>query len=281
MSTKLTGKVVAIAGGSRGIGLATAERFRAAGAKVAIGARNLDHARSAAGRIGATAHRLDVTDPVSVQAFVKAVEAEHGDLDILVNNAGEMLVGRFEHESDDATAHQINVNLLGTLNGMKAVLPSMRARGHGHVINMVSAVGMIGLPGCATYSAAKHGVVGLSEGVRAELRGSGVRLSIVLPIPARTELTSGVGKGRFVPLLTADDIARKVVATARHPRRYNVYVPGWTNPVTRSLFLLPQSWRDAMGRFLKADQLLRTTDAAARRRYEERVLTSSGNGAGA
>ncbi|MGW6454914.1 SDR family oxidoreductase [Streptomyces sp. NPDC055078] len=281
MPKDLTGKVVAITGGSRGIGLATAEAFLAAGAKVAIGARDLGHARTAATRIGATAHELDVTVPAGVQAFFKAVEAEHGDIDIFVNNAGEMLVGRFEHETDDATLHQIGVNLLGTLNGMKTALPAMRRRGHGHVINMVSAVGMIGLPGCATYSAAKHGVVGLSEGVRAELRGSGVALSIVLPIPAGTELTSGVGKGRFVPLLTPADIARKVVSTARHPRRYNVYVPGWTNPVTRSLFLLPQSWRDAMGRFLKADQLLHTTDATARRDYEKRILTPTGNGADA
>ncbi|MEU0353064.1 SDR family oxidoreductase [Streptomyces sp. NPDC006237] len=281
MATNLNGKVVAITGGSRGIGLATAEAFRAQGAKVAIGARNVDHAHTVASRIGASAYELDVTDPASVRMFFKAVEADLGEIDIFVSNAGEMIVSRFEEETDEATAHQIGVNLLGTLNGMKTALPAMRRRGHGHVINMVSAVGMIGLPGCATYSAAKHGVVGLSEGVRAELRGSGVNLSIILPIPAQTELTSGVGKGRFVPLLTPADIAKKVISTARHPRRYNVYVPGWTNPVTRSLFLLPQSWRDAMGRFLKADQLLRTTDTTARRDYEERILAPTGNGAGA
>ncbi len=277
MSKNLDGKVVAITGGSRGIGLATAEAFVAAGATVAIGARNLDHARAAATRIGATAHPLDVTDPASVREFWKVVEAEHAEIDILVNNAGEMLVGRFDREGEEATRHQLGVNLLGSLNGMKAAVGPMRARGRGHIINMVSAVGLVGLPGCATYSAAKHGVVGLSEAVRAELHGSGVDLSIILPIPARTELTTGVGKGRFVPLLTPDDIARSVVGVARRPR-YHVFVPGWTNPVTRSLFLLPQSWRDAIGRLLKADQLLRTTDADARRDYEERVTAPITNG---
>jgi NADP-dependent 3-hydroxy acid dehydrogenase YdfG len=270
VSRKLTNKVVAITGGSRGIGRATAETFIKQGAKVAIGARNHDFATQVADKIGAHAYQLDVTDPASAAQFWKAVEADLGPIDILVNNAGEMLVSRFENESDEATLHQIQVNLLGTINGMKTAMGPMRERGHGHIINMVSAVGMVGLPGCATYSAAKHGVVGLSEAVRAELRGSGVDLSIILPIPAQTELTSGVGKGRFVPLLTPQDIAGAVLRTARHPR-YNVYVPRWTNPVTRSLFLLPQPWRDAMGRFLKADQLLRTTDYQARVRYEARL----------
>lgn len=270
MSRNLTGKVVAITGGSRGIGRATAELFIHQGAKVAIGARNLDFAAKVADAIGARAYQLDVTVTASVQQFWKMVEAELGPIDILVNNAGEMIVSRLEHESDEATLHQIQVNLLGTLNGMKAAIAPMRERGHGHIINMVSAVGMVGLPGCATYSAAKHGVVGLSEAVRAELRGTGVDLSIVLPIPAQTELTSGVGKGRFVPLLTVQDIAKAVVRTARHPV-YNRYVPGWTNPVTRSLFLLPQPWRDAMGRLLKADQLLHTTDFQARTGYEARL----------
>jgi len=270
VSRKLTNQVVAITGGSRGIGRATAEAFIKQGAKVAIGARNHDFAATVADQIGVHAYPLDVTDPASVKQFWKTVEADLGPIDIFVNNAGEMLVSRFENESDDATLHQINVNLLGTINGMKSALGPMRERGHGHIINMVSAVGMIGLPGCATYSAAKHAVVGLSEGVRAELRGSGVDLSIILPIPAQTELTSGVSKGRFVPLLTPQDIAAAVVRTARRPR-YNVYVPGWTNPVTRSLFLLPQPWRDAMGRLLKADQLLRTTDYQARIGYEARL----------
>ncbi|MGA5215249.1 SDR family oxidoreductase [Streptomyces cinereoruber] len=280
MPRNLSNKVVAITGGSRGIGRATAEQFIAAGAKVAIGARNHDFALKVAAEINAHAYPLDVTDPGSVRAFWQQVEADLGEIDILVNNAGEMIVSRFENESDEDTAHQVGVNFMGTLNGMKTAIGPMRARGHGHIINMVSAVGMIGLPGCATYSAAKHAVVGLSEGVRAELRGSGVDLSIILPIPAQTELTSGVGKGRFVPLLTPGDIAGAVLRTARRPV-YNRYVPGWTNPVTRSLFLLPQPWRDAMGRFLKADQLLRTTDFQARTGYETRVKVPTAEGAGA
>jgi NADP-dependent 3-hydroxy acid dehydrogenase YdfG len=266
----LSGAVVAITGGSLGIGRATAAAFVAAGAQVAIGARNLERATATAREIGAMAYPLDVTDSSSVEKFYQQVEDGLGSIDVFVNNAGVMLVGRFEQESDSATVQQLGVNLLGVINGMKAAVPRMRARGRGHIINMASAVGMVGLPGCATYSAAKHGVVGLSEAVRGELRGSGVDLSIVLPIPAQTELTSGVGKGRFVPLLRDADIANAVLRTASRPR-YHVYVPGWTNPVTRILGLLPQGGRDFAGRLLKADQLLKTTDLAARVSYEERT----------
>jgi len=261
---------VAITGGSLGIGRATASAFVAAGAQVAIGARDLERATAAAREIGAMAYPLDVTDSSSVEKFYQQVEENLGEIDVFVNNAGVMLVGRLEDETDSATAQQLSVNLLGVVNGMKIAVPRMRSRGRGHIINIASAVGMVGLPGCATYSAAKHGVVGLSEAVRGELRGSGVDVSIVLPIPAQTELTSGVGKGRFVPLLRDADIANAVVRTAARPR-YHVYVPGWTNPVTRILGLLPQGGRDFAGRLLKADQLLKTTDVAARVRYEERA----------
>jgi short-subunit dehydrogenase len=273
----LSGSVVAITGGSLGIGRATARAFAAAGAQVAIGARDHERAVATAREIGAVAYPLDVTDPGSVEKFYQQVEHDLGPVDVFVNNAGVMLVGRFEEEPDSATDQQISVNLVGTINGMKTAAPRMRHRGSGHIINMVSAVGMVGLPGCATYSAAKHGVVGLSEAVHSELRGTGVDVSIVLPIPARTELTSGVGKGRFVPLLEDADIAAAVVRTARRPR-YHVYVPGWTNPVTRILGLLPQGLRDAAGRLLKADQLLRTTDTAARVPYEQRVQVGAGTG---
>lgn len=266
----LSGTVVAITGGSLGIGRATASAFVAAGAQVAIGARDLERATAAAREIGAMAYPLDVTDSSSVEKFYQQVEENLGDIDVFVNNAGVMLVGRLEDETDSATAQQLSVNLLGVINGMKTAVPRMRSRGRGHIINIASAVGMVGLPGCATYSAAKHGVVGLSEAVRGELRGSGVDVSIVLPIPAQTELTSGVGKGRFVPLLRDADIANAVVRTAARPR-YHVYVPGWTNPVTRILGLLPQGGRDFAGRLFKADQLLKTTDVAARVRYEERT----------
>lgn len=273
----LQDKVVVITGGSRGMGRATAERFAAAGARVAIGARDGAAAAAVAAEIGGgtQAFAVDVVDRASVEAFVTAVTTALGPIDVFVNNAGVMLVGPFEDESDDNTQHQIDVNLLGVINGMKAAISHMEANGGGHVINTVSAVGVLGLPGCATYSAAKHGVVGLCEAVRNELRGRPIDLSIVLPIPARTELTSGVGKGRFVRWLEPTEIADAIVKTARRPR-YQVYVPRWTNPVNRLLYLVPQPMRDASGRLFKADQLLKTTDFRARTGYETAAVGTDG-----
>lgn len=265
--------VIAITGGSRGIGLATAEAFRREGATVAIGARDGERAAAAAAGIGAAAYPLDVTDRASFQTFWTNVEADLGPIDVLVNNAGVMLVGAFDTETDEASREQLDVNLLGTLNGMKVALPPMRARGKGHIINMVSAVGVVGLPGCATYSAAKHGVVGLSEAVRGEIRRDDVDLTIVLPLPARSELTAGLGDARFVSWLQPSDIAAAVVGAAKKPR-YQVFVPRWTNPVNRFLGVLPQGLREWTGSLFKADQLLATTDTSARRDYEARAVTS-------
>lgn len=272
----LQGKVVAITGGSRGLGRAIAEQFAQRGAHVAIGARDVAAASVAAAEIGngAQAFAVDVADRESVARFVTAVGEALGPIDVFVNNAGVMLVGAFEDESDDRTQHQIDVNLVGVINGMKAAIGHMEQHDGGHIINTVSAVGVVGLPGCATYSAAKHGVVGLCEAVRNELRGRPIDLTIVLPIPARTELTAGVGKGRFVRWLEPDDIAKAIVRAARRPR-YQVYVPRWTNPVNRLLSVIPQSARDASGRLFKADQLLESTDFAARSGYERSATTTA------
>jgi short-subunit dehydrogenase len=268
----LDGRVVAITGGSRGVGRAIADAMLAQGARVAIGARDIDAARQAATELGrgAVAFPLDVADRRSMTAFVDEVEATLGPIEVLVNNAGIMHVAEFLQEDDDAAARQIDVNLRGVIHGMKAVLPRMQSRRSGHVINVASAVAKIGVPGVATYSAAKHGVLGLSEAVRGELRGQNVDISVVMAIPAKTELTAGLPDARFVRWLKAEDIAAAVVSVARRPR-FDVYVPRWVDPVNRVLAVVPRAVREASGRLLKADQLLRSTDFAARGDYEARV----------
>jgi short-subunit dehydrogenase len=272
----LRGRVVAITGGSRGIGRATAEAMLAEGARVAIGARGIDDARRVAQELGrgAVAFPLDVCDRRSTVAFIDEVEAALGPVDILVNNAGIMEVANFVEEDDDAAARQIDVNLHGVIRGMKAVLPRMQQRGSGHVINVASAVAKIGVPGVATYSAAKHGVLGVSEAVRGELRGQGIDISVVMAIPAKTELTAGLPDARLVRWLKAEQIAGAVVAVAQRPR-FDVYVPRWVDPVNRLLSVVPRAVREASGRFLKADRLLSATDFSERRRYETRAVVGT------
>ncbi len=161
----LVGQVVAITGGARGIGRATATTLVREGAKVAIG--DLDHsaAEQTASEIGGgtIGLPLDVTDRASFEAFLDAVEAKLGPIDALVNNAGIMLLGDFFDEDPELARRQIEINLWGVITGSQLAGKRFRRRGRGHVINVASMAGKSGFPGAATYCATKHAVVGLSE----------------------------------------------------------------------------------------------------------------------
>src|SRR5438046_1860036 len=149
----LSGRVVAITGGARGIGLATARALRAAGARVAIGDIDRDGAITAADGLGpgVLAAGLDVTDRESFADFLALVERELGPLDVLVNNAGIMPIGPMVDESDDVARRVFEVNVLGCLTGMKLALPGMLRRGRGHIVNVASAAGKSPVPGGASY----------------------------------------------------------------------------------------------------------------------------------
>jgi len=261
-------RVVAVTGGARGIGAAIARTLAARGDHVAIGDLDAAEARATAGVLGgdAVGLALDVTGTASFSAFLEACEDAFGrSVDVLVNNAGVMWVGPHEEEPE-ATAHrQFEVNFHGVARGMRLVLPAMRARGHGHVVNVASAASRVGPAGEATYAATKHAVLGYSTAVREELRGSGVELSVVMPIVVETELAAGTSHGR-TRRLQPDDVARAVAGVIDRPR-FEVHVPREVAAVPRLLALLPQRGRDAVTRLLVPDQL-RQTDQRARAAYE-------------
>ena len=188
----LSRAVVAITGGGRGIGAATARAFADRGAIVAIGDLDAGAALTVAEEIGARAFALDVGDRESFAAFVEAAENSCGPIDVLVNNAGIMPVGRFLDERDDTAAAIFAVNVHGPILGMKLVLPGMIERRRGHVVNVASYAGKFEIPGLATYCASKHAVVGLTGTVNRELAGTGVTLTAVLPAAVDTELSSGI-----------------------------------------------------------------------------------------
>ena len=135
----------------------------------------------------ARAVRLDVADRPAFTAALDHVEHTLGPLDILINNAAVLPVSPLADEPDTATTRQLEVNLHGVIHGTREAVRRMRPRGTGHIINVSSAAGVSGLPGAATYSATKYGVIGLSEAVRAELRGTGLDISyVVMPLSAPT-----------------------------------------------------------------------------------------------
>jgi NADP-dependent 3-hydroxy acid dehydrogenase YdfG len=268
----LAGRVVAITGGARGIGRATAEALVREGARVAIGDLDVALARRTAEEIGpqVAAFELDVTDRASFERFVDAVQAQLGPVDALVNNAGIMPLGPFTEE-DDATARRlVDVNVHGVLIGMKVVLPRFVAGGEGHLVNLASAAGKGPYPGGATYCGTKHFVVGVSETVRGELRGTGVDLSVVMPVLVDTELASGLGTPRGVPRIKPEDVAAAIVGTLRRPR-FDVYVPRSIGPLTALGAVLPRPVREWALRAIGADRVLWRVDAAARHKYELRA----------
>lgn len=270
----LAGKVVAITGGARGIGKATATALVRKGCRVAIGDLDLALAdKTAAGLGGGTvALPLDVTDRGSFATFLDAAERELGPIDVLINNAGIMPVAPLVDESDDSIKRQLDINVYGVIVGTQLAIERLRPRGNGHIVNIASQAGKGGFPGIATYSGTKHAVVGISEAVRQELRGSGVEVACVMPTVVNTELTAGVGQ-RLIKPVEAEDVANEIVDALEVPR-FDVWVPRVNGVLFKVIALLPRGAREALGRLMKVDKLMIEVDHSARRGYEERVSRS-------
>lgn len=273
----LAGKVVAITGGGRGIGAATASALARLGARVAIGDLDLDVAKETADRLGegVVALPLDVTDRAGFSGFLDEVERQLGPIDVLINNAGIMPIGLLEEETDRATRRQLEINLHAVIHGTREAVLRMRPRDTGHIVNVASTAGKAGFPGVATYCATKHGVVGLSEAVRGELHGTKVEVSVVMPAIVRTELTAGVEEARFFKSVTPEDVADAIVDALRRPH-FDVFVPKSVGPMNRFTRLLPRRTGEWMLRRLKADQVvLNAAHSAARKDYEARASASA------
>ncbi len=270
----LNGKVVAITGGARGIGKATATALVRKGCRVAIGDLDLELAeRTASGLGGGTiALPLDVTDRVSFSTFLDETERQLGPVDVVVNNAGIMPVTPFAEESSESVQRQLDINIGGVIAGMQLAIERMRPRGAGHIVNLASQAGKGGFPGIATYSGTKHAVVGISEAVRGELRGSGVEIACVMPTVVNTELTSGVGQ-RMIKAVEAEDVADEIVDALEVPR-FDVWVPRENGAFFKIVSLLPRGAREALGRLMKVDKLMTEVDHGARHAYEQRVTES-------
>ena len=271
-SIAISGRMVAITGGARGLGLATAKELASRGARVAIGDLDGDLARvEAAALPGPGPHAgypLDVTDQESFAAFLDQA-GELGPLEVLINNAGIMPVAPFVQEDAVVTRRQIEINLLGVTTGSRLALDRMLPRGRGHIVNLSSVAGRIAVPGEAVYTATKHAVVGFGEALRAELRGTGIEVSTILPSLAATELAAGMRPPRFVPMVKPEQVAKAIAKTLERPR-LEVIVPGWTAPLVRMTLALPAGGRDMVRRFFGVDEVSGEVDSSARASYIDR-----------
>jgi NAD(P)-dependent dehydrogenase (short-subunit alcohol dehydrogenase family) len=273
----LNGKVVAITGGARGIGKATAEALVRRGCRVAIGDVDLALAEETAAALGggSVALALDVSDRGSFEAFLDEAERQLGPLDVVINNAGIMPVTPFVEESEDSFRRQIEINLIGVIHGTQLAMRRMIPRNSGHIVNIASQAGKVSAPGIATYTATKHAVVGLSESVRAELHGRDIEVSCVMPTVVNTELTAGVGQ-KWVKPVEATDVAEAIVEALEAPR-FDVYVPKSNGALIRTTALLPRATAEWIGRAMGTDKLMTEVDHGARAAYEERAQKSAGD----
>jgi len=189
-SYNLKDKVVLITGGSRGLGLVMAREFQARGAKVAICARDAEELLKAEddlqARGEAFAIKCDVTNKNEVEEMIDRVVEHFGHIDVLVNNAGVIQVGPLEVMTPADFERAMATHFWGPLNTILAVLPLMRERGEGRIVNISSIGGKVGVPHLIPYSASKFALVGLSKGLRAELAKDNIKITTVCPGLMRT-----------------------------------------------------------------------------------------------
>jgi NAD(P)-dependent dehydrogenase (short-subunit alcohol dehydrogenase family) len=274
-SDSVSGKVVVITGGARGIGLATATALHLLGAKVAIGDIDEPAVKQASVNLGLGVYgRLDVTDHDSFASFLDEAERRLGPIDVLVNNAGILPVGRVIDEPDAMTQRALAVNVYGVIVGTKLAARRMLARRSGHIINVASVNSETPSPGVATYCATKHAVLGFTNSVRAEHRGTGVQYSAVLPAMTNTQMIAGIDQARGLRNAEPTDVAEAIVGLIRKPRR-RVTVTRAAGVVLVIQRGLPGGVADALRRSIGLDHLFTDrVDVAKRATYEQRVRGS-------
>ena len=226
----LAGRTAVVTGASRGIGLAVARARGAGGARVIRLARGLEELSSRAREVGrhAVALRCDLADRASVREAAERIAREHGAPDVVVNNAGLFDIAPVEETSAERFAETMETNLVAPFALVRAFLPAMRARGAGHLVTIGSIADRNIFPGNGAYAASKFGARALHEVMRVELRGSGVRATLVSPGPTDTPLWDPIGpdsREGFTPraaMLSAAAVADAVLWAVTRDAAVNV-----------------------------------------------------------
>jgi len=233
----IKGKVAIVTGASSGIGESMARHLAARGAKVVLAARRTDRLDKVVAEIReAGGEAIAIATDVAQRADLEKLAAEtveaFGRIDLLVNNAGVMPLSPLEKLKVDEWDRTIDVNIKGVLYGIAAVLPRMQAQGSGHILNVASIAGIkVFTPIGTVYSATKHAVRAISEGLRVEMGNNGVRVTVVSPGAVESELKFGstdpeaaAGLKAFYDAnqIPADAVARAVVYAVEQPANVDI-----------------------------------------------------------
>nr|WKN35525.1 SDR family NAD(P)-dependent oxidoreductase [Tunicatimonas sp. TK19036] len=239
---ELAGRVALVTGGSRGLGLALAQQLVEEGARVAICARNKEDLKKAQKSLNSLGKEIgnphpvlavscDVSDQKQVKNLISQIEKHFGSVEILINNAGTIQVAPIEEMEMREYEESINTHYWGPLYMMEEVLPGMRDRQEGRIVNIASIGGKVSVPHLVPYSAGKHALVGLSEGYRSELLKDNIYVTTVCPGLMRTGSPQNAifkGKNRdeqtwftigdSLPMtsMPAEDAAKDIISACRH-----------------------------------------------------------------
>ena len=219
------GKTAIVTGGTKGIGRAIAGALAGEGMNVCVGARNLDEVKQAVrelesiGGAGATGAACDVRVYEEVEALVAHAAEEFGGVDVLVNNAGVGLFKPVEETSPEEFRAVLETNLFGVFYGCRAVIPEMKRRGGGYIVNVSSLAGANPHPRMSAYNASKFALNGFSEALMQEVRHDRIKVSYVMPGSVNTEFGGGAVSEENSWQLQPEDIARVVVDLLRHDER--------------------------------------------------------------
>jgi all-trans-retinol dehydrogenase (NAD+) len=216
--TEVRGKTVVITGAAMGMGRRLAETMAADGANLVLWDMNADklaEAKEALAKLGGKVwtYVVDVTDRAQVYETAAKVRQDAGRIDVLVNNAGIVRGGAFLDVSDDDHVKTMQVNIISYFYVTRAFLPDMIARNEGHLVNIASAAGLLGVPGVTTYSASKFAVVGFTEALTTEMKKlghNGVHFTTVCPSFVATGMFEGIKAPFLTPLLTTEDMVARI-----------------------------------------------------------------------